>query len=218
MSVLDWERMARGSIMEFFKKLFGGGRGAEPQYEVVENRLCTDLTRYKVRVRKHGQEMYAEELFQAATKPKDLQFGRFYLLNENPPQLHFAPSLEGAINWFKGRHLPRDGYYNIFWGGKASFRCSICKKEGTTPILITKVEQLSVYTNVPILMEIMGWRVIEVASDLLVPGMPSKILYMHKTKPIIKWFNPETKFICGGCAHRLTKSGRQAELENYMIF
>ena len=204
--------------MGFFKKIFGGGGVAGPQFEVVENRLCTDLTRYKVRVRKHGQEMYAEELFQAATKPKGLQFGRFYLLNENPPQLHFAPSLEGAINWFKGRHLPRDGYYNIFWGGKASFRCSICQKEGTTPILITKVEQLSVYTNVPILMEIMGWRVIEVASDLLVPGMPSKILYMHKTKPIIKWFNPETKFICGGCAHRLTKSGRQAELENYMIF
>ncbi len=49
-------------------------------------------------------------------------------------------------------------------------------------------------------------------------GMPSNILYMFKTKPIIKWFNPEPKFICGGCAHRLTEIGRQAELEDYVIF
>jgi hypothetical protein len=204
--------------MGFFKKIFGGGGGAEPQFEVVENRLCTDLTKYQVRVRKHGQEMYAEELFQAATKPKHLQFVRFFLLNENPPKLHFAPSLEEAIDWFKGRHLPKDGYLNIFWGKEVSFQCSICRKEATAPLSITKVEQLSVYTNVPILMEIVGWRVIEVASDLMGSGMPSKILHMFKTKPIIKWFNPEPKFICGGCAHRLTESGRQAELEDYVIF
>jgi len=204
--------------MGFFKKIFGGGGGAEPQFEVVENRLCTDLTKYQVRVRKHGQEMYAEELFHAATKPKDLQFVRFFLLNENPPKLHFAPSLEEAINWFKGRRLPKDGYLNIFWGKEVSFQCSICRKEATAPLSITKVEQLSVYTNVPILMEIVGWRVIEVASDLMGSGMPSKILHMFKTKPIIKWFNPEPKFICGGCAHRLTESGRQAELEDYVIF
>ena len=218
MSVLDWGRMARGSIMGFFKKIFGGGGGAKPQFEVVENRLCTDLTRYQVRVRKHGQEMYVEELFQAATKPKDLQFGRFFLLHENPPNPHFAPSLEEAIDWFKGRRLPKDGFNSIFWGEKVSFQCSICRKESTTPIFITKVEQLSVYTNVPILMEITGWRVIEVASDLMGSGMPSKILYMFKVKPIIKWFNPEPKFICGGCAHGLTERGRQAELEDYVIF
>ena len=89
--------------MGLFKKLFGGGSAAEePPFEIVENNISTDLTRYQVRVRKHGQEMYAEELFQAATKPKDLQFGRFYLLNENPPKLHFAPTLEQAVNWFKG--------------------------------------------------------------------------------------------------------------------
>ena len=204
--------------MGFFKKIFGGGGGAEPQFEVVENRLCTDLTRYQVRVRKHGQEMYVEELFQAATKPNDLQFTRFFLLNENPPKLHFAPSLKETINWFKGRRLPKDGFPNIFWGEKVSFHCSICRKETTTPIFITKVEQLSVYTNVPILMEIAGWRVIEVASDLMGSGMPSKILYMFKVKPIIKWFNPEPKFICGGCAHGLTERGRQAELEDYVIF
>jgi hypothetical protein len=204
--------------MGFFKNIFGGGEGAEPQIEVVENRLCTDLTRYRVRVRKHGQEMYAEELFQAATKPKDLQFGRFFLLNENPPQLHFAPSLEEAIDWFQGRRLPKDGFPSIFWGEEVSFQCSICQKEAAAPLLITKVEQLSVYTNVPILMEIVGWRVIEVASDLMGLGMPSKILYMLKTRPIIKWSHPETRFICGDCAHRLTKEGRQGELAGYVIF
>jgi hypothetical protein len=203
--------------MGFFKKIFGGG-GAEPQFEVVENRLCADLTRYEVRIRKHGQEMYVEELFQAATKPKDLQFGRFYLLHENPPKPHFAPSLEDAINWFKGRHLPKDGYLNIFWGKEVSFQCNICRKEATAPLFISKVEQLSVYTNIPIFLEIVGWRVIEVASDLKGSGMPSNILDMFKIKPIIKWFNPEPKFICRGCAHRLTEMGRQAELADYVIF
>ncbi len=204
--------------MAFFKKIFGGGGDAEPQFEVVENRLCTDLTKYRVRVRKHGQEMYAEELFQAATKPKDLGFGRFFLLNEVPPKVHFAPSLEEAIDWFQGRRLPKDGFPSIFWGKEVSLQCSICQKEATAPLLITKVEQLAVYTNVPTLMEIVGWRVIEVASDLMGAGMPSKILYMFKTKPIIKWFNPETKLICGDCAHRLTEGGRQAELAGYVIF
>ncbi|MGD0218038.1 MAG: hypothetical protein ABSC45_11100 [Desulfobaccales bacterium] len=204
--------------MGFLKKIFGGGTFARPQFEVVENRLCTDLTRFKVRVRRGGQEMYAEDLFQAATKPQDLQFGRFFLLNETPPKVHFAPSLDEAIYWFEGRRLPKDGFPSVFWGEKVSFSCSICRKEGATPIAITKVEQLSVYTNIPIFREILGWRVLEVASDLLGPGIPTKILYMFKTQPIIKWSNPETKFLCRGCARQLTEQGRQAELEGYVTF
>ncbi len=204
--------------MSFFKKLFSGGAAEERQYEVVENRLCTDQTRYQVRVRKHGQEMYAEELFQAATKPKDLQFGRFYLLNENPPKLHFAPTEDQALSWFTGKNLPKDGYYNIFWGEEVYFQCSVCQKEGRQPLNITKVEKLSVFTNIPMFMEIVGWRVTEVACDLMGSGYPSKILDMFKTKPIIKWHTPKTKFICEGCAHRLTTMGRQAELEEYLIF
>ncbi|MGP8051138.1 MAG: hypothetical protein ACLPYB_11075 [Desulfobaccales bacterium] len=204
--------------MGFFKRLFGGGGVVEPQLEVVENRLCTDLTRYRVRVRKYSQEMYAEEFFQAAAKPKDLQFKRFFLLNENPPQPHFAPSLEGAIDWFKGRRLPKDGFTSIFWGEEVPFQCGVCQKEATTPLFITKVEELTVYTNIPIFMEIAGWRVIEVASDLMGAGMPSKILYQFKTTPIIKWAHPEIKFICTGCAQRLTEKGQQAELAGYVIF
>jgi hypothetical protein len=205
--------------MGFLKKIFEGERVAKPQFEVVENRLCIDLKRYRVRVRKHGQEMYAEELFQAATQPKDLQFGRFLLLHENPPRPHFAPSLGEAIDWFKGRQLlPKDGYFHIFWGEEVSFLCSTCQKEATAPLFVTKVEQLTVYSNAPLLKEIVGWRVIEVASDLMGPGMPIKILDMFKTKPMIKWFNPKSKFICRGCAHLLTGAGRQAELANYVIF
>jgi hypothetical protein len=204
--------------MAFLKKIFGGGGGAEPQFEVVANRLCTDLTRYRVRVKKLGLEMYAEELFQAAARPKDLQFGRFFLLNETPPPPHFAPSLQEAIDWFRGRRLPKDGYSSIFWGDEAPVQCRLCQKEATTPLFITKVEQLTVYTNMPTPMEIVGWRVIEVASDLLGAGMPSKILFMFKTKPIIKWFNPEPPIICGACARRLTQEGRQAELAGYVIF
>lgn len=204
--------------MGLFKKLFGGGAAVEPQFETVENRISTDLTRYQVRVRKNGQEMYAEELFQAASKPKDLQFGRFYLLNENPPKLHFAPTLEQALNWFRGRNLPKDGYYNIFWGEDVKFQCSVCQKESRQPLQITKVERLCVFTNIPMYMEIVGWRVLEVASELMGPGIPSKILDMFKTKPIIKWYNGKSKFMCEGCASRLVAMDRKAEAEEFVIF
>jgi hypothetical protein len=205
--------------MAFFKKLFGGGDAVEePQFEIVENNISTDLTRYQVRVRKHGQEMYAEELFQAAAKPKDLVFGRFYLLNENPPKLHFAPTLEQAVNWFKGRNLPKDGYYNILWGEEVNFQCSVCGKEIKQALNITKVEKCTVSTHVPMYMEIVGWRVTEVACDLMGPGVPSKILDMFKTKPIVKWFDPRNKFMCEGCAHRLTLMDRTDELAEYIVF
>ena len=78
--------------MAALKKLLWGRRAAEPKFEIVENHIFTDQTRYMVRVRKDGQEMYAEELFQAATKSKDLQFGRFYLLNERSPNSISPPA------------------------------------------------------------------------------------------------------------------------------
>jgi len=205
--------------MGLLKKFFGGRNIPEgSHYEIIENNISTHMTRYQVRVRKPGHEMYAEELFQAATRPKDLIFTRFYLLNENPPGLHFAPSLERAVNWFKGRDLPKNGYSNIFWGEEVTFQCCVCGKEIKQPLNITKVEKYTISTNVPMPMEIIGWRVSEVACDLLGPGVPGKILDMFKTKPIIKWLNPKNKFICEGCAHRLSTMGRQAELEEYVIF
>jgi len=205
--------------MGLFKKLFGGGKTPErPHFEIIENSISTDLTKYQVRVRKPGHEMYAEEFFKAVTKPKDLIFSRFYLLNENPPKLHFAPSLEKAINCFKGRDLPKDGYRNIFWGEEVTFQCRVCGKEIDQPLNITKVEKYTVSTNVPMPLEIIGWRVSEVACDLMGPGVPGKILDRFETKPIIKWRNHKNKFICEGCAHRLISMERQAELEEHVIF
>jgi hypothetical protein len=204
--------------MGLFNKIFGGGGDGKPQFEVLENKLSTDLSRYQIRVRKHGQEMYAEELFQTAAKPKDLQFGRFYLLNENPPKLHFAPSLDQALSWFRGRDLPKDGYYNIVWGEEITFQCGTCQKETRAPLTISKVERLSVYTDIPIHMEIVGWRVIEVAADLMGTGVPSKILDVFKTKPIIIWDSGKSKYICKDCAQRLRELGREAELEECAIF
>jgi len=206
--------------MSMLKKLFGGGNASEEPhfFEIIEDSISTDLSRYQVRVRKNGREMFAEELFQGATRPKDLIFGRFYLLNENPPKLHFAPSQEKAVNWFKGRDLPKDGYYNIFWGDEVTFQCRVCRKEIKQPLNITKVEKYTISTSEPMYKEIMGWRVSEVACDLMGLGVPRKDLYKFKTKPIIKWLNPKNNFICEGCAHRLMTMGRLAELEEYVIF
>ncbi len=204
--------------MSLLKRIFGGKGAAEPQVEVVENKLCTDVTRYQVRVRKHGQEMYAEELFRLAVKPKDLQFGRFYLLNENPPMLHFAPSLDQALSWFRGRDLPKDGYYNIFWGDKLTYHCSFCTNQTKEPLTIAKVEQLTVFTNVPVFKEIMGWRVVEVATDLMGRGIPSKIMDLFKTKPVVKWHSGKNKYICEVCAQKLREMGQEADLEEYQIF
>jgi hypothetical protein len=204
--------------MGLFKRLFGRSTPEEYQFEIVENQISTDLARYQVRVRKHGQEMYAEELFQAAVNPKDFVFGRFYLLNENPPKLHFAPSMEKAVNWFKGRDLPKDGYYNIFWGEEVPLKCWVCQKENQVPLNITKVERMLVSTNLPKYMEIVGWRVIEVAAEPMGPGVPSKILDMFKTKPIIKWNSGKSQYICADCAQRLRAMGREEELIEYIIF
>ena len=201
-----------------FKNFFGAGSAAEPKFEIVENNIFTDQTGYLVRVKKHGQEMYAEELFQSATKSKDLQFDRFYLLSGDSPRLHFAPSLEKALNWFKGRDLPKDGYYNISWGENVSFQCGVCGKEAKERLNISKVEKCTVCTLTPRYMEIVGWCVIEVACDLIGPGVPGKILYMFKTKPIIQWFNHKNKFICEGCSRHLMTPGRQDELEEFVVF
>ena len=206
--------------MSMLKKLFKGEKASEKPrfFEIIKDSLSTDLTKYQVRVRKYGREIYAEELFQDAIKPKDLTFGRFYLLNENPAMPHFAPSQEKAVNWFKGRDLPKDGYYNVSWGEEVTFQCRVCRKEIKQPLKITKVEKYTISTNKPKYMEIMGWRVSEVACDLMGPGVPRKILDMFKTKPIIQWLNPKNKFICEGCAHRLITMGRKAALEEYVIF
>ena len=69
------------------------------------------------------------------------------------------------------------------------------------------MEKCTVCTQTPMYMEIVGWQVIEVACDLMGPGFPGKVLDRFKTKPVIKWLNPNNKYLCGGCADRLGVHG-----------
>lgn len=85
----------------------------EPTWEIVEKQLSIDHQKYQVRIKKGGGELYTEDFFRAAKKPRDLTFNRFLLLNEKPPKPHFAPSLQEAVDWFTGRKHPKDGYLSI---------------------------------------------------------------------------------------------------------
>ena len=95
-------------------------------------------------------------LFQTATKPGDLTFGRFFLLNENPPKPHFSPSLKEAIAWFTGQSQPKDGYGTIFWGEQVVYECSVYKVGRKMPLRITKVERLMVARSIPTPLDIAG--------------------------------------------------------------
>ncbi len=204
--------------MGFLKSLFGSKPVERLQFELEENRLSIDQNHYQVRVRKEGIEIYAEELFQSATKPKDLRFGRFYLLRENPPKPHFAPSLEEAINWFIGRDCPKDGYLTIAWGDKAKYQCAFCQCPVVEPLRITKIERLTVSTQTPTDMEIVGWRVVEVATDKLGPGIPTKFMDQYRTWPVIKWLSGKQKYVCENCTNRILLFGRAEELEDCANF
>ncbi len=204
--------------MSLLKNLFGSKSAGKPQYSVVETRFSIDQNRHQVRVRKEGTEIYAEELFQGATKPKHLQFGRFYLHKEDPPKTHFAPSLEQAINWFTGRDMPKDGYLTISWGDKARYQCAFCQREAAEPLRITKIEKMTVFTQIPSDLEIVGWRVVEVATDQLGLGIPTKFMDHMRTWPVIRWLSGKKKYVCAKCAQRLREVGRAAELEDCAIF
>ncbi len=114
--------------MGFLKSLFKSKTPPAATYEIVEKHLSIDDRRYQVRIKKAGRELYVEDLFQTAKKPRDLTFGRFFLLNENPPKPHFAPSLDEAMAWFTGQGQPKDGYGTIFWGEQVAYECSVCRR------------------------------------------------------------------------------------------
>jgi hypothetical protein len=205
--------------MGFLKSLFKsktptGG----PTYEVVETHLSIDARRYQVRIRKAGRELYAEDLFQTAKKPRDLNFGRFFLVNENPPKPHFAPSLTEAVAWFTGQRQPKDGYGTIFWGTEAAYECSVCRACRKMPLRITRVERLTVSSAIPTRMEIVGWRVVEVESALTGKGTPTRRLEDHKLKAIIIWDEAPNQYLCRSCAQKLTAAGRPPDPDNYFIF
>ena len=190
----------------------------EPTYEIVDRQLSIDERRFTVRVKKAGREFYAEELFQKAKSPKELNFGRFFLLDENPPKPHFAPSLQEAVDWFSGRKNPKDGYNTIWWGDCCTYECTICGAKRVAPLRITRVERLTVASAIPTPREIVGWRVAEVESELTGKGIPTKKLDEHKTKPVLKWDKFPNRYLCGNCARKLVEVGRGTETADAFIF
>ncbi len=205
--------------MGFLKSLFQSKTPpGELTYETVENHLSIDERRYQVRIRKAGRELYVEDLFQTAKNSKDLTFGRFFLVNESPPKPHFAPSLNEALAWFTGRSQPKDGYGTISWGEQVAYECSVCRVCRKMPLLITRVERLTVARMIPAPMEIVGWRVAEVESALTGKGTPTRRLEDHKLKAIIIWHEEPNQYLCRSCAQKLTAAGRPPDLADYFIF
>jgi hypothetical protein len=202
-------------ILKFFKS---NRPPEEPTYEIVERHLSIDSHRYQVRIKKGGREFYVEDLFQTAKKPRDLTFSRFLLLNESQSKLHFAPSLQDAVDWFRGRKLPKDGYNTIWWGDRVTYECAICQAKRVVPLRVTKVERLTVATVIPRHREIVGWRVVEVASELTGKGIPTKKLEGYKIIPVLKWDKFPNRYLCGNCARRLADVGRGPEVADYFVF
>ncbi len=190
----------------------------EPTWEIVERHWSIEEHRYQVRLKKKGRELYAEDLFRPAAKPRDLKFSRFFLLNENPPGPHFAPSLREAVDWFRGRNLPKDGYEHIWWGDKIAYECAICQARREMPLRITQVERLAVATAIPRDREIVGWRVIEVEAELTGKGRPTRRLEHHKLRPVIIWHQAANQYLCGNCARKLAEVGRGSEAADYFVF
>jgi hypothetical protein len=191
---------------------------AKPTWEIVEKQLSVDQQKYQVRIKKGGKELYAEDLFKAAKGPQDLAFSRFFLLNENPPKPHFSPSLEAAVDWFNGRKHPKDGYNTIWWGDRFAYVCGLCQAKRVVDLRITQVERLTVTSAVPTQREIVGWRVVEVESELTGRGIPTKKLDDYKTVPVLKWHKFPNRYLCGNCARKLAEVGRKSEVAEAFVF
>jgi hypothetical protein len=189
-----------------------------PTWEIVENRLSIDSHRYKVRVKKGGREFYAEDFFQAALKTGNLRFTRFWLLNEKPPKPYFAPSLQAAVDWFTGREQPKDGYNTIWWGNRLTYECAICQAKREVSLRITQIERLTVASAIPTDREIVGWRVVEVESELTGKGIPTKKLDDYKTVPVVQWHEFPNRYLCGNCARKLAEVGRGSEVLDAFVF
>jgi len=190
----------------------------KPTYEIVERDLSIDSHRYKVRVIKGGREFYAEEHFQEAQNPDDLRFSRFFILEEKPVLPHFAPSLKEAVDWFIGRKHPKDGYNTIWWGDRFTYECAICQAKRQVPLRITRVERLTVTSAIPAPREIVGWRVVEVETELTGKGIPTKKLDGYKTLPVVKWHKFPNRYLCGNCARKLAEVGRESEALDAFVF
>jgi len=202
-----------------FLKLFNAKPKTKgiPPFELVEKKISVELGRHQVRVKNLGKDIYLEDFLQDARKPKNLIVSRFYLVKEHPWGLHFAPTLEKALDWFIGRQIPHDGYLSISWGENLTYICGFCENKKTEPLHVIKVEKVILSGDSPFHWEIEGWRVSEVETEKMGKGSPGKIIGL-KTYPIIKWYSGKINYICQPCADQLKAIGREDKLTDYVIF
>ena len=64
------------------------------------------------------------------------------------------------------------------------------------PLRITQVERLVVARMIPQPMQIVGWRVAEVESELTGKGIPTRRLEANKLKAIIIWHEAPNRYLC----------------------
>jgi hypothetical protein len=205
--------------MSFFNLLKMKLRAKEvPHPELVERKIPIVLGRYQVRVKDLGREMYLEDFLSEGRKPKNKLISRFYLADEQPWGLHFAPTLEKALDWFTGEKRPNDGYLSIAWGQYLTYICSFCKCNKTQSLKVRKVEKVLLSCNSPFHWEIEGYRVSEIETDIMGKGNPSKLIKCNKIYPIVKWHSGKYEFICQRCADRFEEIGREEEIVDYAIF
>lgn len=190
----------------------------EIPFEVVERKICLDKPVSSLWIRVKGTELNAHEFFESSIKTKDQPFSRFYLIQGDPLKTHFAPSLEQAISWFKGKSAPRDCFGNIFWGDNVKYSCKLCKVKKQFHLEITKVEKIILYRNFPDYRELIGWRIIEVKNDFLGTGVPTKYIRLNWTIPVIKWDSDIKQYLCQQCATKLVNLGSEEELADCVIF
>jgi hypothetical protein len=190
----------------------------ETNYRIVERHLAIDDHRYQVAIRKDQKELYAENIFQAAEKPLDLVFNRLFLLHEDPLKPHFAPSLEEALDWFRGRNLSKDGFGHIWWGDHFVYKCAFCQARRELPLRITAVEHLTVVTASPRSLSMEGWRVIEVETEITGKGTPIKRSDTNITVPTIAWHEVPNRYLCRKCSEKLADAGRGSEAADYFVF
>jgi hypothetical protein len=201
--------------MGFLRNLFGAQRPAKPDYEIVERKVSLDIPQNPAWAKMSGKK---EILVSELLKGNKQSFSRFYLTFDDLAKTHFAPSLQQAIDWFRGKSSPKDGYGNISWGDYVAYQCELCKDTKKFNLIITKIEKVILYINFPAYREITGYRVIEVKNEVQGAGMPTKFMRLHETVPVIKWQHEMQKFLCAGCSRKLVELGREGDLSDYLVF